>query len=50
MTGKLDVRHLAPSPDSLDADELATLDADEAFDADLPEDDAEMLEEAVDAE
>lgn len=51
VTGKLDVRHLAPQLDSLDADELPALNKDENFDDDLlQEDDAEFTEESVDSD
>lgn len=50
VTGKLDVRHLAPLPDSLEADDVTTIDADE-FDDELPDDeDAELVEEATNDE
>lgn len=51
VTGKQDVRHLAPTPDSADADELSDLGPDADFDDDLPdEDDAELVEELADAD
>lgn len=51
VTGKLDVRHMAPKIDAVEADELAAIDAEEDFDGDLPEgDEAELVEEGVDGE
>ncbi len=47
VTGKLDVRHLAPPPGSHEADELTNMDADESLDEEPPEDDEAEL---VDAE
>lgn len=51
VTGKLDVRHLAPPPESFDAEELSALDTDEGFDDDLlEEEDAELVEEVTNAD
>lgn len=50
VTGRLDIRHLAPPPDTLQADDVCGLDSDE-FDDELVDDvDAELVEEAADAE
>jgi type I restriction enzyme S subunit len=51
VTGKLDVRHLAPPQVSLELDELANFDAEEAFDDELDgvEDD-DLTEGALDAD
>ncbi|MEX1027066.1 MAG: restriction endonuclease subunit S, partial [Candidatus Paceibacterota bacterium] len=49
VTGKLDIRHLDPPPDSLKADDVTEIDADE-FDDELADDeDAELVEEAENA-
>jgi type I restriction enzyme S subunit len=50
VTGKLDVRHLASSPESLATDEVTAIDPDD-LDDEFPEDDeAELVEEAADAD
>lgn len=50
VTGKLDVRHLAPPPSSLEAEDVTAIDADE-FDDELPEiEDTELVEEASEVE
>ena len=47
VTGKVDVRHLAPPPESFEPEELAALDDDEALPEDLLEDEeSEPAEEA----
>ena len=51
VTGKLDVRHLAPAPDSVDAEEMVALDMDEGFDDELlDEDGAELVGEVANAD
>ena len=51
VTGKLDVRHLAPPPASADADELSGLDTDTDFGDELPDEDAaELVEGLADAD
>jgi type I restriction enzyme, S subunit len=51
VTGKLDVRHLAPPPDSLELDESDTIDAEEALDDEFDgEDESDLAEEAADAD
>lgn len=50
VTGKVDVRHLAPKVDTVETDELAAIDAEEDFDGELPEDgEAEFVEDMADA-
>ena len=49
VTGKLDVRHLAPTIDAVEAGELPPIDADELLDDELPEDDDAEVVEEVDA-
>ena len=51
VTGKLDVRHLAPQPGSFDVDELANIDAEEAFDDELDGiEEGDLAEEALNAD
>jgi type I restriction enzyme S subunit len=51
VTGKLDVRHLAPPSDSISPSDLADDDVGGSADDELPEgDDAELVEELADAE
>ncbi|MDB5348397.1 MAG: restriction endonuclease subunit [Schlesneria sp.] len=50
VTGKLDVRHLAPPPGSLEAEELAGIEADESLDDESAEEDADLVEETFDAD
>jgi type I restriction enzyme S subunit len=51
VTGKLDVRHLAPPPGSIELDEVPTIDAEEALDEELDgEDESDLVEEAVNAD
>lgn len=50
VTGKLDVRHLAPPPGSLEEEELAGIEADNSLDDESVEEDADLVEEAADAE
>ena len=49
VTGKLDVRHLAPSPEGIEPEELAALDDDEAPPEDLLEDEESEPAEEADA-
>jgi type I restriction enzyme S subunit len=48
VTGKLDVRHLAPPPGNLE-EELAGIEADEILDDESVEEDADLVEESSDA-
>jgi type I restriction enzyme S subunit len=51
VTGNMDVRHLAPQPGSIDAEELVNIDAVEAFDDELDGvDDSDLAEEALNAD
>jgi type I restriction enzyme, S subunit len=51
VTGKLDVRHLAPSQGSLDIDETTHIDAEEALDDELDGvEDGDLAEEALNAD
>ena len=50
VTGKLDIRHIAPPPDSLEADDETAMDADESDHELADDDDAELIEEADDAD
>lgn len=49
VTGKLDVRHLAPPPGSLEVEDLAGIEADGSLDDESVEDDADLVEESYDA-
>lgn len=51
VTGKLDIRELAPRPSSINADDEFQIDTDDTFDEELDEgDSAELAEEAADVD
>ena len=50
VTGKLDVRHMAPPPGSPELEELAGIEADGSLDDESVEEDADLVEETSDAD